>query len=64
MILKSCICTFLINLSAITDFPSLCVEHISILLSCNHFLKELLKNLLPLSTHILLGFLLDSFKTL
>ena len=32
----------LINLSATTDFPSLCVEYITILLSCSHFLKELL----------------------
>ena len=31
-----------INLSATTDFPSLYVEYISISLSLNHFLKELL----------------------
>ena len=33
---------FLINLLAATDFSSLSVEHISISLSCTHFLKELL----------------------
>ena len=32
----------LINLSAKTDFSLLCVEYISISLSSNHFLKELL----------------------
>ena len=35
-------CKVLVNLSATTDFPSLCIECISILLSFNHFLQELL----------------------
>ena len=37
----------LINLSATTDFPSLRLEYISISLSCNHNLIDLLKNQLP-----------------
>ena len=32
----------LINLSATTDFSSLCVEYISISLSCNHDFTDLL----------------------
>ena len=32
----------LVNLSATTNFPSLCIEYISISLSYNYFLKELL----------------------
>ena len=32
----------LIDLSAAADFPSLCTECISVSLSFNHFLKELL----------------------
>ena len=32
----------LINLSTTTDFPSLCVEYISISLSCNHDFIDLL----------------------
>ena len=54
----------LINLSATTDFPSLFVEYITISLSWNHFLKEVLQNSEPLSTHILFGFLFDCFKIL
>ena len=32
----------LMNLSATADFPSLCVEYISIPLSCNHDFNDLL----------------------
>ena len=66
MYLKILLLKVLINLSATTDFPSLCVECVPILLFLfqyyfymNHFLKELLKNSLPLFTHILFGFLLE-----
>ena len=52
----------LINLSATTDFPLLCVECISISLSSNHDFIDLLLNSLPLSTHSLLGLQLDSSK--
>ena len=52
----------LINLSVTTDFPSLYVECISILLSCNLNFTDLLKNALPLSIHILFGLRLDSSK--
>ena len=45
----------LINLSATTDFTSLCIEYISVWLSCNHDFTDLLKNLLHLSTGILFG---------
>ena len=50
----------LIDLSATTDFPLLCIEYISISLSFNHFLKELLQNSLHFSNHILFGFLAES----
>ena len=53
----------LINLSAATDFPSLCVDCTSISLSCNHNFIDLLQNLLPLSTHILLGLHMALLKT-
>ena len=52
----------LINLSATTYFPLLCVECISISLSSNHDFIDLLLNSLPLSTHSLLGLQLDSSK--
>ena len=51
---------FLPNLSETTDFPSLCVEYISVSLFCNQNFIDLLPNLLPLSTHILLGLRPDS----
>ena len=63
--LKSCIYKFfkvLMNLSAITHFPSLCVEYTSISLFCKTHFIDLLKNSLPLSNHILFGLQLDSFK--
>ena len=52
----------LMNLSAITDFPSLCVECIFISLFCKNNFIDLLQNLLPLSTHILFGLQFDSSK--
>ena len=52
----------LINLSATTDLPSLCIEYISISLSFNHFFIELLQNSLPLLTHILFGLSPHVFK--
>ena len=51
----------LINLSAIADFPS-CVGYISISLSCNHDINDLLQNSLPFSNHILFGLQPDSSK--
>ena len=62
MYLKILFFKVLMNLSAKRDFPSLCVEYIAISFSCSHFLKELLQNSLPLSTHIPFGFLADCFK--
>ena len=50
------------NLLAIADFPSLCVEYISKSFFSNHYFIDLLKNSQPLSIHILFGFLLGSFK--
>ena len=44
----------LINPSAITDFPS-CVGCISISLSCNYDINDLLQNSLPFSSHNLFG---------
>ena len=59
MTFKSCICKYflkaLLNLSATTDFPSLCVEYISMSFLTSHDFIDLLWNLLPLSTHILFG---------
>ena len=52
------------NHLAITDFSSLCVEYISILLFCKNDFIDLLENSLPLSTHILFGLHLDSLKAL
>ena len=52
------------NLPAITDFPSLCAEYVSISLFCkNHFI-DLLSNSLPLlfTTHILCGLHFDLSK--
>ena len=48
------------NLSATTDFPSLCNEYISLSFFSNHNLIDLLKNSLSLSTHILFGLRFDS----
>ena len=62
MYLEILVLRVLINLSAATNFPSLCIEYVSISLSFNHFLKEILSNSLPLSTYILFGIVLDSFK--
>ena len=45
----------LINLTAKTDFLSLCVEYISISLSFNHDFIDGLQNSLHLSTYILSG---------
>ena len=53
----------LINISATSDFPSLCVQYISVSLSCNHDFIDLLQNALPLSTHIMFGFQLDSTES-
>ena len=52
----------LINLSATTDLTSLFVEYISIAFLYTHDFIDLLKNSLPLSTHILFGLRLDLFK--
>ena len=52
----------LINLSVMTDFPSLCFECISILLFCENDFIYLLLNSLLLSTHVVLGLRLDSIK--
>ena len=43
------------NLSAITDFPLMCVENISIAIFSNYGFIDLLQNSLSLSTHILFG---------
>ena len=51
------------NLSETTDFTSLYVEYIFIPFFSNHDFIDLLLNSLPLSTHILFGFPLDSFKS-
>ena len=51
------------NLSAIADFPSLCVEYVSIPLFCKNDFIDLSQNSLPLYTHILFGFCFDSFET-
>ena len=40
--------------SATTNLPLLYVEYFSVLLSCNLEFNDVLKNSLPLSTHILL----------
>ena len=48
------------NLSATINFSLLCIEYISISLSCNHDTIDLLQNLLPLSTHIFFGLQLNS----
>ena len=52
----------LINLLATTDFSSLCVEYISIYLFYKNDFIDLLKNLLPLSTHILFNLQFDWSK--
>ena len=51
------------NLSTTTDFPSLCVEYISMSIFTSHDFIDLLSNLLPLSTHTLFGLRLDSSKS-
>ena len=51
----------LINLSATTDFFSLSVEYISMLLFCKNDFTDLLYNSLSLSTYILFGLQLDSW---
>ena len=50
----------LINFSPTADFHSLCFEYIFISLSYNHDLIDILRNQLPLSTHILFGLRLNS----
>ena len=49
--------------SATTNLPSLYVEYFSVSLSCNLDFNDVLKNSLPLSTHILLvyGFILSQY---
>ena len=54
----------LIYLSTIIDFSSLCIEFISISLSCNHDFIDLLWNSLPFPTHICFGLWLEFLKTL
>ena len=48
------------NVSAITNFPSLCVEYISISFFSSHNFIDLLYNSLPLSFHILFGLQFES----
>ena len=43
---------YTLDVTAATDFPSLCVKDISIASFPNHDFIDLLKNFLPLSTHI------------
>ena len=50
------------NLSAITDFPSLCVEYISISLFWKNGFSDLLQNLLDLSAYILNGLSFEPFN--
>ena len=50
------------DLSAITDFQSPCVEYISISLFCKLDFIDLLENSLPVSTHILFGLWFDLSK--
>ena len=50
------------NLWAITNFPSLCVENISILLIWKNGYIDLLKNSLLLSAHTLFALRFDSSK--
>ena len=54
----------MINLSAATDFPLLCVEYTSILLLCNHEFIDLLQNSPPWSTLILFGLWPNASKIL
>ena len=44
------------NLSAKTDFPSLCAQYISMLFFYSHDFIDLLSDSQPLCTHILFGF--------
>ena len=48
------------KLSATTDFPSLCIENISMSFFASHNFIDLLQDLLPLSTNISFGFQFDS----
>ena len=50
------------NISATTDFLSLCVEYISISFFSSHDIIDLLSNSLSLSTNILFGLRFDSSK--
>ena len=43
------------NLSAVTDFPSLLIDYISISFYYNHDFIDLLQNSLPLFTHNLIN---------
>ena len=53
-----------INFSATTDFPSLCVEYIfTLLLYCHNF-NDLSYNSLPLSNHVLFSLRPDPLKIL
>ena len=54
----------LINLSATTNFFSLCAEYISISLFSNHDFIDQLQTSLPLSTNILFNLRLGSSKNL
>ena len=45
----------LMNLSAVTDFPSLLIDYISISFYYNHDFIDLLQNSLPLFTHNLIN---------
>ena len=50
------------NLSAITDLPSLCVEYIPMAFFSSYDFTDLLYTSLPLSTHILFGLQFDLSK--
>ena len=51
------------NLSATTDFPSLCDEYISKAFFSSHDFIDLSKNSLPLYTHILFGLRLSDLAS-
>ena len=53
----------LIKVSAIKDFPSLCVEYTSVAFFSNHDFIDLFQNSLPLSAHFLFALRLKSYKS-
>ena len=53
---------YTLDVTAATDFPSLCVKDISIASFPSHDFIDLLKNFLPLSIHISFGLWFDLSK--